>query len=441
MIRSTEQTLYRLDNLNAEQRRISYQTATGKILEKGSDDSSLYTREIYVDDKIRVYEGLKEQIQKTNAQNNVSDSTLKEVKNLLTYVKAEVIKALNATTDEGARSAIAVNLKGVKENLYSFANEQVEGEYLFSGSNTQVKPFTKDADGKVSYQGDGFLRKVAIEDGSYQERGITGFDTFMYTSSSALKGGNLEFDGRDRIIDQDGFEWKQEAVIPLTTSTNSISFNTNEPLIDGDGTVWTFDGTNLVDKDANIYPETVTLGPPHSVNVTNTTSNETLGKTQLVKYDENGEATADTMSITTGTDKEFVVTVPTVDGTKFEAKTSTFDVMDEIINALERLDSNGNTVTPEDALTSLQGGLSQITESFSAANVGHAKLGGRNRVFEISLERVSTKLTQFNILSQELGAADLSKVAVEAKALELTYTALYSTINKMNELSLINFIR
>ncbi len=115
MIRSTEQTLYRLDNLNAEQQRISYQMSTGKKLQQGSDDSNLYTREIYVDDKIRVYEGLKVQIEKTNAQNDVADSTLGEVKNLLTYVKSEVLKALNATTDPEAKAAIAINLAGIKK--------------------------------------------------------------------------------------------------------------------------------------------------------------------------------------------------------------------------------------------------------------------------------------------------------------------------------------
>ncbi len=170
MIRSTQETLFRLDNLNKEQQRISYQMSTGKILQQGSDDSNLFTREVYVDDKIRVYEGLKIQIERTNAQNNVADSTLQETKNLLNYVKSEVLKALNDTTDTNSRATIAVNLAGVRDNLYDFSNEQVEGEYLYAGSNTQIKPFSKDSDGRIIYNGDGFLRKVAVEDASYREK-------------------------------------------------------------------------------------------------------------------------------------------------------------------------------------------------------------------------------------------------------------------------------
>ena len=60
--------------------------------------------------------------------------------------------------------------------------------------------------------------------------------------------------------------------------------------------------------------------------------------------------------------------------------------------------------------------------------------------FESSLERINSKLTQYNVLSQEIGGADLTKVAMEAKSLELTYTALYSTISKTNQLSLVNFL-
>ena len=447
MIRSTQETLFRLDNLNKEQQRISYQMSTGKNLQQGSDDANLYTREIYVDDKIRVYEGLEIQIEKTTAQNNVSDSTLSEIKDLLTYVKAEVIKALNDTTDAEAKVAIAINLAGVRENLYDFSNEQVEGEYLYAGSDTQVKPFSKNDDGSISYNGDAFLRKVAVEDGSYRERGITGFETFMYTSSSALKNSTLEFDSSERIIDQDAYEWKMEQSSTVAISGNDLLIKENEPVIDENGKIWTLNTSvpQLEDENGIIYTGTVTapISPStdYTISVPNSTGTETLGKAELVKYDENGNATSETLSITNGVEKSFQITTPNEDGTKFEAKASTFDVMDKIINALNQVDSDGNEISSALARESLSESLSEITEAFDAANVGHAQLGGRNRVFEISLDRVSTKLTQYNILSQEIGAADLSKVAVEAKALELTYTALYSTINKMNELSLVNFIR
>ena len=38
MINQTQQTLYRLSNLDAQQQKVSYQMSTKEILQNGSDD-------------------------------------------------------------------------------------------------------------------------------------------------------------------------------------------------------------------------------------------------------------------------------------------------------------------------------------------------------------------------------------------------------------------
>jgi len=378
MINQTEQTLYRLSNLDAQQTRISYQMSTKKKLQQGSDDSVLYAREIYVDNKIRVHEGLKTQIERTTAQNAVSDSSVGEIKKLLEFVKTELIKANTSTTSDEGLKAIAVSISGVKENLFDLANTQVEGEYLFSGSDSSVQAFSKNSDGSISYNGDNKLRKVIVDEGSYRERGINGYDMMMYSSSIATKGETLTFSSEDQIFDEDGYEWK------LNLPTNNT----------------------------------------------------------LTKYDFDGTILTDTLSVTNDalTPPTYSAIVPSTDGTKFEAKTNIFNVLDKIINSLNKVDNLGNPISNDIAKAGISKGLDDISDAFDGVNVAHAELGGRNKIFEISLEKVSSKLTQYNILSQEIGAADLSKVAMEAKALELTYTALYSTISKTNQLSLVNFL-
>lgn len=59
----------------------------------------------------------------------------------------------------------------------------------------------------------------------------------------------------------------------------------------------------------------------------------------------------------------------------------------------------------------------------------------------MSKERAEAKINQLSILEIELGSSNPSEVAVELKALEISYTALYSTINRTFELSLTNFLR
>lgn len=378
MINQTEQMSYRLSLLDTQYQKNSYQMSTKNLLQQGSDDSMLYSRIISVDDKIRTYEGLKTQIERTTIQNNAADSSMSEIKKLFESMKAELIKANTATTSASGIAAIAANISGLKENLYQLANTQVEGEYVFAGSDSSIQPFEKDANGKVSYVGNNQLRKVAVEEGSYRDRGVTGFDMMMYPTASATKGGTLNFSQEDRIIDQDGNEWK------LNSPTNDT----------------------------------------------------------LTKYDLQGNVTTDTLAVTNDglTPPTYSTVVPNVDGTKFEAKTNIFNLMDNTLNALNKVDSSGNPITDDQAKALIGKNQSELDKAYDGVNIAHAQLGGRNQIFETSLERVSSKLTQYNILSQQIGSADLAKVAAEAKALELTYTALYSTISKTNTLSLVNFL-
>jgi len=381
MINQTEQTLYRLSNLNAEQTRISYQLSTGKVIDKGSEDSSLYSREIYIDDRIRTYEGIQTQIERTTAQNNVSDSTIGEMKALFELARTEIIKANTDTTSDEGKKAIALNLAGIKENLFDLANTQVEGEYLFAGSDSSVIPFTKDSDGNVTYEGNNIARKISVDDGSYRERGVNGYDVMTYPSSTALSGETLNFKEADTIIDENGDIWKLNAA------------KTDIEMLKKDGTVDTSVASKAVDSNDGLTPPTYTIND-------------------------------------IGSDS----------GTKFEARSNIFDLIDDLVNTLNKVDSDGNAIDDDTRDALLSENQEKFSESYDALNLAHSELGSKNQMFEISLERVTSKLTQYTILSQEVGAADLTKLAIESAALELTYTSLYSTIQRTNELSLTNFL-
>ena len=218
MIAQVNSSLYRLNNMNNAQDKLNYQMSSGEKLEYGSDDSMLFGRLTHINDKIMTQTGIKEQIERTTALNSSADSALAEAKsNVFEYAKSELIKANTDTTSEEGLIAIAQNLEGIKQNLLDLANTQVEGQYVFSGSDSSVKAFTMDDDGKVTYNGNDSLRKIAVDEGSYRESGVNGLDAFFYSADSALKGETLTFKESDRIVDQDGNEWT------LDTGTNTLS--------------------------------------------------------------------------------------------------------------------------------------------------------------------------------------------------------------------------
>jgi len=524
--------------------------STGRLLERGSDDSSIFARELYVDDKVRTYEGLKIQIEKTEAQNLVSDSSISEIKTLLDNIKQEIIKGLNAGMDPSDKIAAAVNLEGMKENLLTLSNERVNGEYLFSGSSSTVRPFIKDAiTGKVTYAGNADVKSIAVEPNTYRDKGVNGFDTMFYDKDIGTSANQLDFTLDERIIDDNGVEWHlseastghsltfdiddtiQETTVPAgtvgvggnkwvlseATVGHKLTFDVHDSgtILDNNGVSWALNvGNTQLEKvggsgsgndviavssiGGDIYETTSNLSSSNnitklsigtlrlreidannmtatpSIAVTNVEGNQyktseilsttvnnvggtvagltsNAGSLNLRHFDRNGTlVTADTktpmtVSAPTDSDTGLIIREYKLDsaqinsGEQLSAKHNIFDDVDLIINAFKT--NTNDTAVSGLGNVGLRETLALIDKSYDATNIAHSKLGGRNKIFELSLSTVSSKLTHFNILSQEVGGADLGKVAMEAKALELTFTALYSTITKINSLSLVNFIR
>ena len=374
---SLNSTTYRLGNLDKYQAKLNFQMG-GSKLQFGSDDSVTFGRLTHTEDKIKTQKGIVEQIERADVLNKTSDTAMKEVKLLLEKIKAEeLIKANTSTTSIEGLEAIAGVIEGYKQNLFNLANTQTEGQYVFAGSDASVKPFSMNPSGKVTYNGDSELRKVAVDEGSYRERGINGIDAFFYVSDSASKGATLTFKDGDRITDQDGKEWVFDNVANTLTKTN-------------------WDGST----------QTLAVTPPVA------------------------PAT------------EYTTTVPNTDGTKFEARRNMFDMLDEAISSLRGLDSAGNpTLTYEDRRAGISKAIDESTKAYDTAVIAHSELGAKNKTFEVSKERAESKITQLSILEKELGDSNLTEVATELKALEISYTALYSTINRTFELSLTNFLR
>jgi len=403
MIDTSQNMLYHISNLNTENQRISYQMATGKNMDKGSEDSILHSNLINLEDKLRVTEGLQLQITKTKVINDTADTSLAEMKISLDSIKIDLMKGLNSGMDRSDKLALATNLRGIRDNMFDRVNQRVDGEYVFTGSETNKQTLTKDTqfdiNGKIEFGGDGFLREIAVQPGSYRDRGVTAYDVNFYTSSKAYAGDSFTFSEGERIIDEEGFEWK------LNTAKTELQ---------------------KYDYNGNIY---------HPLD--STTQIAINSSTSPIDGDTTQQSTQATYTINN------IPTIPS--GRVFEAKHNYFDDLNIIINALEgqstKLDgTRGGVINDSLVRTTLSNGLGETSQQFDATNIGHGELGGRNNVFNIAYDKLLTQETHYNILIQETGGADLAKLAMESKALEMTYQSLYTTISKMNKLSLLNYI-
>lgn len=260
--------------------------------------------------------------------------------------------------------------------MYSLANSSVNGQYLFSGKSSTVQSFQKD-------ETTGQISYVASNDNKTVN---------VETNNYATQGLN----GIELL-----YYTNQTA-----QSGEDLTFDENEIILDKDGNQYKLLDTNNDGSFDGLYL--------------------------------NGDSTNSPLSITDNGDGTFTTTNS---GTSpLESKHSIFDDLDQIINALKQQDSNGNSITEDDANTILSNSLDKIKTGYDTMNVSHAKLGTRTSSIENYESIVTAKLTNFNILQENYSGADLTALAVESQSLESTYTALYSTINKINNLSLVKYL-
>ncbi len=487
MIDMTSSMMNQITNLNKSSERISYQMSTGKVLNNGSDDSVLYARTLDIEDSLRTYEGLAVQITKTTAQNNVSDSTMDEIKTSIDQIRVDLMRSLNSGMDDVSMSAVSVNINGLRENLITLTNTTVNGEYIFAGSDTTQQTFTKDSsfdtNGKVTFEGDAILRTVAVEPATYRERGISAFDVIMYNADTAGAGETLDFYETERIVDENQKEWKitdtlavegtieagdifkvTVAGTTVSVAASSISIATTAQEIRdaiNNNSTMSSSVVATLDTSNNIIISAKTGGSTFATSIETFESDGTTpaddqtftiaNHDKIRQFDKNGvlENPLVEMSVTNDskTPPKYTTSAVASDSSMFlEAKHNYFDDLNIMINALNGYTTNtdgtkGDVASSTERDTLLRAALENTSKQYDGSNVGHAELGGRNHIFNIAAERISAKIVHYNILLQEVSGADLSKLAMESKSLEMTYQALYSTVSKMHDLSLLNFLK
>lgn len=112
-----------------------------------------------------------------------TDSTMSEMEKLLTQFKVKVTEAANATQTPTSREVIAKELETIRQQIVDLANTSVNGQFLFSGSLTNTKPF----DYSGNYYGDDKRLHIVTGDGVKNAYNIPGYDLFYKADNDFKK--------------------------------------------------------------------------------------------------------------------------------------------------------------------------------------------------------------------------------------------------------------
>ncbi|MFA7090477.1 MAG: flagellar hook-associated protein FlgL [Arcobacteraceae bacterium] len=194
-----------------------------------------------------------------------------------------------------------------------------------------------------------------------------------------------------------------------TTSTalsgENLEFGENELIVDSQGNQWKFIDSN---NDGTIDTDKLYL---------------------------NGDITQASIDVTDLGTTPATYSLTNTQSDTLEVKHSLFDDLDEMITTLR---DTSLSEDEQDAI--LSESLEKITSAYSAMNIAHSIVGSRTNLIENYGDVIQSKITNLTALEQEYAGADLTQLALKSQALENTYTSLYYTINKVNSLSLINYL-
>lgn len=376
MVSSINTIMYNLSLLNSRNEKVTYGLSSNEALQYGSDDSSKYNQLLSINNSVNSYSSILDRIQSSTSYNTTSDTAVSSIKTSLESAQSLILKASTDTTDSDNKETIANELESIKDYIFSLANSSASNQYLFSGNSVTTQPFVKD-------ETTGKISYVATNDNK-----TVNVETNTYNNQGL-----------------NGIELLYYTNQTAQTGEN-LTFDENEIILDKDGNQY-----KLLDTDNDGVYNGLYL---------------------------NGDSSQTPLSITDNGDGTYTTTNNGT--TPLTSKHSVFDDLDEVINSLKQQDKNGNSITEDEADSILSSYVDKIGDIYDNVNLAHAKLGIRTASIENYESIVQTKLTNFSILQETVGAADLTALAVESQALENTYTALYSTINKVNNLSLVKYL-
>ncbi|WP_192563971.1 flagellar hook-associated protein 3 [Pseudomonas gozinkensis] len=175
-----------------------YQRNYSKTVATANEASSLQRINTAADDPIgagrllrlgqqaAVLEQYQGNIDSTKSALTVQESTLNSITTALQRAKEIGLAANNGIATDADRKAYAAELGQIQQQVLGLMNSKdANGNYLFSGSKTDTAPYSQNADGTYTYNGDQTQINLGIGDGLSVATNTTGWDAFQQTINTS----------------------------------------------------------------------------------------------------------------------------------------------------------------------------------------------------------------------------------------------------------------
>lgn len=163
------------NNLKNKLFDVNKQIASGMNIQYAQDDVRTFTETMRLDNEVTVLGQIKDSTENGYKISNQSDTVLNDFSISMTRVKTLLINAANDSHSDLSLDAIAKDLRGLESHFKNLANTSINGQYLFSGSATDIKPIAEDG----TYMGNDFERNALLDANVQQQYNISGAELFL----------------------------------------------------------------------------------------------------------------------------------------------------------------------------------------------------------------------------------------------------------------------
>lgn len=183
---------HNLENISAKLYDLRLQSATGKKLNKPSDNPAAIRPVLHYGVQNKMAERYLNHMAVAKGNLELLDSRLDDIEDIMVRAKELGLAAINGTANDEDRQTFAYQLSALFDDMIQIANTQPTGQFIFSGYKDKTVPFTLndvnyDPDEYVSetnispvnYNGDNNIKSVEIAPGNYIQTSLTGNALFL----------------------------------------------------------------------------------------------------------------------------------------------------------------------------------------------------------------------------------------------------------------------
>ncbi|MDA3791461.1 MAG: flagellar hook-associated protein FlgL [Desulfobacula sp.] len=226
---------YRLGTLTSDLEQANEVASTQKRINEISDDPLGLSQVLSLDNTLGSLDQISQNVALGKSWIRSVEIALDSVNDLMLEVKTDMIRLANDSTTEDERKDSIERVESVIQQIVTLGNTQINGNYIFSGTDTDIIPLEYDtASGQVIYKGNEVPFEIRTDESLGVEVGRTGSNTFWDTevhinstnNTITFKEDNGHGEASEKILHAvmpDGLYTKPEIETAVRNALNDVS--------------------------------------------------------------------------------------------------------------------------------------------------------------------------------------------------------------------------